>query len=69
MPLEVRDLWAGEEDVLACARRRLLLLDLQFQHIRWVLDDLRDVGPVARTHFTQDTLEDEDHPAGEPEPL
>lgn len=33
MPLEVRDFWAANEDILSGASRRLLLLDLD-------LDDL-----------------------------
>lgn len=40
MPLEVRDLRAGKEDVLTSSDGGLLLLDLQFHDLGWVLDDL-----------------------------
>ena len=66
VPLEVRDLRAGDEDVLARARRRLLLLDLELHHHRRVLDDFVHVGPVTRAHFPKDALEDPDDTADEP---
>ena len=66
MPLEVRDLGAREEDVLAGLGSRLLFLDLELEDIRRVLDDLVDVGPVTRADFAKDTLEDPDDTADEP---
>lgn len=66
MPLEVGDLWAADEDVLARARRRLFLLDLELEDLGRVLDDLGDVRAVARAHFAEDTLEDPDDAADEP---
>lgn len=66
VPLEVRDLRAGEEDVLSGPRCRLLLLDLELHDVRRVLDDFGYVGPVAGAHFTEDTLEGEDHSASKP---
>ena len=66
MPLEVGDLRAAQEDVLAGAGNRLLLLNLDLHDVRGVLDDLGDVGAVARAHFTEDTLVDPDRTANEP---
>ena len=66
MPLEVRDLRAAQEDVLASLSRRLLLLDLDLHDVRRVLDDLGDVGTVARADLAQDTLRDPDDTADEP---
>ena len=66
MPLEVGDLRAAQEDVLASLSRRLLLLDLDLHDVRRVLDDLGDVGAVAGAHFTEDTLVDPDNTTNEP---
>ena len=66
MPLEVGDLRAGKEDVLSGASSCLLLLDLQFHHIRGVLNNLVNVGPVTRADFPKDTLEDPNDTADEP---
>ena len=66
MPLEVGDLGARKEDVLPCLGGRLLLLDLQFHHVRRVLNDLVDVGTVAGADFAKDSLEDPDDTADEP---
>ena len=66
MPLEVRDLRAGQEDVLPSLRGRLLLLDLQLHHIRGVLNDLVNVRPVTRADFPKNTLVDPDDTANEP---
>ena len=66
MPLEVRDLGAAQENVLAGASDRLLLLDLNLHDVRRVLDDLGDVGAVAGAHFTEDTLVDPDNTTDEP---
>ena len=66
MPLEVRNLRAAEEDVLASLSRRLLLLDLDLHDVRRVLNDLGDVSAVARAHFTEDTLVDPDDTTDKP---
>ena len=66
MPLEVRDLRAREEDILTGACCRPLLFDLQFHDVRWMLDDLVNVGPVPRTNFAEDTLKDPDNATNEP---
>ena len=66
MPLEVRDLRAAQEDVLASLSRRLLLLDLDLHDVRRVLDDLRDVRAVAGANLAENTLVDPDHTAHEP---
>ena len=58
VPLEVGDLGAAQEDVLASASNRLLLLNLDLHNVRRVLDDLGDVGAVAGADFTKDTLVD-----------
>ena len=66
MPLEVRDLGAAQEDVLAGTSGRLLLLDLNLHDVRWVLDDLGDVGAVPRADLAQDAFVDPDDAADEP---
>ena len=66
MPLEVGDLGAAEEDVLAGPGSRLFLLDLDLHDVRRVLDHLGDVGAVAGAHFTEDTLVDPDNTTDEP---
>ena len=66
MPLEVRDLRAADENVLASAGSRLLLLDLELHDVRRVLDDLGNVGAVAGADLTENTLVDPNHTADEP---
>ena len=66
MPLEVRDLRAAQEDVLARLGRGLLLLELVLHDLGRVLDDLGDVSAVAGADLTQDTLVDPDDTANEP---
>lgn len=66
MPLEVGDLRAAQEDVLAGLGGRLLLLDLDLHDVRGVLDDLGDVGTVAGAYFTEDTLVNPDNTANKP---
>ena len=66
VPLEVGNLGARDEDVLARAGRRLLLLDLQLHDVGRVLDDLVNVGPVTGADFAKDTLEDPDDTTDEP---
>ena len=66
VPLEVRDLRAAQENVLASASGRLLLLDLDFHDFRRMLNDLRDVCPVTRADFTKNTLVDPDNSTDEP---
>ena len=69
MPLEVGDLRAAQEDVLAGLGGRLLLLDLELHDVRRVLDDLGDVGAVAGADLTKDTLVNPDNTADKPIPL
>lgn len=69
MPLEVRDLGTVNEYVLSSLGVRVVLLDLHLDNVRGVLNDLGDVGAVARTDFAEDTLVDEDDAADEPVPL
>ena len=66
VPVEVRDLRAAQENVLASASGRLLLLDLDFHDFRRMLNDLRNVCPVTRADFTKDTLVDPDDTADKP---
>ena len=66
MPLEVRDLGAAQEDVLAGTSGRLLLLDLNLHDVRGVLDDLGDVGAVTGADLTKDTLVDPDNTTNKP---
>lgn len=66
MPLEVGNFRAAQEDVLAGTRGRLLLLDLNLHDVRGVLDNLGNVGAVARADLTKDTLVDPDNTANEP---
>ena len=66
VPLEVRDLRAAQENVLASASGRLLLLDLDFHDFRRMLNDLRNVCPVTRADFTKNTLVDPDNSTDEP---
>jgi hypothetical protein len=69
VPLEVGDLGARQEDVLAGAGRRLFLLDLELHNVGRVLDDLGDVGAMAGADLTQYTLVDPHHTADEPPTL
>ena len=66
VPLEVGDLRAAQEDVLAGLGGRLLLLDLELHNIRRVLDNLGDVGTVAGADLTKDTLVDPDNTTDKP---
>ena len=66
MPLEIRDFRAREEDILASARSRPLLFDLQLHDVRRVLDNLVNVGPVPRANFAEDALKDPDNATNEP---
>lgn len=66
MPLEVRNFGAVDEDVLSGLRGCVILLDLDLDDVRRVLDDFGDVGTVARTDFTKDTLVDPDDTSDEP---
>jgi hypothetical protein len=66
VPLEVGDFRAADEDVLTCTCGGLFLLDLDFDDLGWMLNDLGDVRPVARADFTKDTLVGKDETADEP---
>ena len=66
MPLEVRDLRDVDEDVLSGTSLGLLLLDLDLDDVRRVLDDLGDVGTVAGADLTKDTLRDPNDTANKP---
>ena len=66
VPLEVGDLGAAKEDVLAGASSRFLLLDLELHDVGRVLDNLGDVGAVARANLTKNTLVDPDDTTNEP---
>lgn len=66
VPLEVGHLGAGEEDVLAGARRRLFLLDLELHDLGRMLDDFGDVRAVPRANLTEDALPDPDDTADKP---
>ena len=66
MPLEVGDFRAAEEDILTSTGRALVLLDLHLHDLRRVLDDLGNVGPVTRAHFTKNALIDPDNTSDEP---
>lgn len=52
MPLEVGDVGATEEDVVSCTDLDVVLLDLQFHDLGWMLDNLGDIGTVAGANFT-----------------
>ena len=56
MILPNRNLWAAEEDILACFGDGMLLLDLYFDDVRWMLNDFADVGLVATTNLPHDTF-------------
>ena len=66
MPLEVGDLRAAQEDVLAGTGGRLLLLNLDLHDVRRVLDDLRDVRAVAGANLAENTLVDPDNTTDKP---
>lgn len=66
MPLEVRNFGTVDEDVLSGLRGSVVLLDLDLDDVRRVLDDFRDVGTVAGTDFTKDTLVNPDDTTDEP---
>ena len=69
MPLEVRNFRAGQKNILAGSRGRLLLLDLEFHHLGRMLDDFGNVGPMTRANFTEDALVDPDDTTNKPVPL
>jgi len=66
MPLEVRNLGAAQEDVLTSSSSGLLLLDLNLHDVGRVLDDLGNIGIVAGTNFTEDTLRNPNNTSNEP---
>ena len=66
VPLEVRDLRARKEDVLASSNSGLFLLNLKFHDLGRVLDDLGDVSPVTGSDFTEYPFGDPDQAANEP---
>jgi hypothetical protein len=66
VPLEIGNLGARDEDVLSSLSRRLILLDLNLEHFRGVLDDFGDVCPVTRTNLAKNTLPDPDDATHEP---
>ena len=66
MPLEVRHLGAGKENILSSLSLGPLLVDLNLHDVRRVLDDLGNISPVARPDLTQDTLGDPDDTANQP---
>lgn len=66
VPLEVGNFGAADEDVLACTRGSLLLLDLEFHHVGRVLDDLVNVRAVPRTDFAEDALENPNDATDQP---
>lgn len=66
VPLEVGNLGAGQEDVLAGAGGGLLLLDLDLHDVRRVLDNFVDIRDMARPDFTENTLRNPNDTADEP---
>lgn len=52
VPLPERNLRTIEEDVLSRPRDCFLFLDLDLTDFAGMLDDLADIGPVARSDFT-----------------
>jgi hypothetical protein len=66
MPLEVGNFWTADEDVLTGPSGCLLLLDLEFDNLGRVLDNLGDEGPMARTNFAKNTFVDPDHATDQP---
>lgn len=68
MPLPIRELGAGQKDVLSSSGLGLLLLDLNFHNFARVLDNLRDICIVSRADFTENTFDDEDDTTGKPVP-
>jgi hypothetical protein len=66
MPLKVGNFWAADEDVLTSPSGCLLLLDLEFDNFGWVLDNLGDESPMARTNFAKNAFEDPDDATDQP---
>jgi len=66
VPLEVGYFRAADVDILTGPGSGFFFLDLELNHLGRVLDDLRNVSPVARANFTQDTLVDPDHATNQP---
>lgn len=58
VPLKVRHLWTGDENVLSSSGSRLLLLDLQLHNFGRMLNDLGDKRNMTRPNFTQNALRD-----------
>jgi len=66
VPLEVADIGTVDEDVLSGTGGGLVLLDLDFDDLGRVLDDLADESTVPGADFAEDTLVDEDETTNEP---
>lgn len=66
VPLPKRDGRAVDHDVLARARSRFLLLDLQLDRLARVDDDLAQIRAVTRADLAQDALRDVDDAADRP---
>jgi len=66
VPLKVRNLGAGKEDVLTSSGGCLLLFDLKLHDIGWMLDDLRHICPVTGAYFAEDTLRNPNDASNEP---
>jgi hypothetical protein len=56
VPLEVRDLRAGQEDILSSPHGGFFLLDLQLHNVGRVLDHLGDKRNVPRPDLPQDAF-------------
>lgn len=66
MPLEVGHLRAAKEDILSSLGLGPLLVNLNLHDIGRVLDDLGNIGPMTRPHFTQNTLRYPDDTTNKP---
>lgn len=66
VPLEVRNLGARKEDILASSGCSLLLLDLNLHDVGRVLDNLGDVCIMARANFAEDTFRNPNNTSNEP---
>jgi len=66
MPLEVADVGAVNENVLAGSSSCLVLLDLDLYDFTRVLNDLANESAVAAADFTEDTFVEEDDTTDEP---
>ena len=66
MPLEVGHLRTANKDILSCPCSRLLFLYLKLHDIGRVLDDLGNVGDMARSDLSQNALPNPDDTAGNP---